>query len=580
MRQLKGPGFTALKRGLAFVTKSLRALAHQQQGATAVFVALAIIPLVAFVGLAVDTTRGYLVKSRLNQALDAAALAGGRVYANSTRDDDIRMYFKANFPDGYLGSVASPVEITPNDIDKTLTVSAQATLPTTFMHLLNINTVQVASSAQVIVESQNVEVAMVLDITGSMDASDSMDDLKDAANDLVDIVVNDVQSPFYSKVAMVPFSMTVNVGGYSSGLTDQVRGTPPEAKAITNIEKLGTTSSTRKIKITAVGHGFANGAKIFISGVSAGFSNRINNSVTGTYNSTNAPNFWTVGEVTTDTFVLKRANGNDIDWDPSGTSNDWNGSYSNGGGISCMVNRCPYLAFQRDSDGAWQTWILNGDCVTERVGANVATDAAPSVTPVGTRYQPSSGSGNDCVDSAIVPLTSDKSLLHTKINALSANGSTAGQIGTAWGWYMLSPNFASLWPADSQPAAYGTPKLLKVAIIMTDGDFNTIYNNGVIAQDSGSGSGGSNYKINQNGTNGSGFTQAKNLCAAMKAPAPGPNIEIYTVGLGLSGSSAAVDFLSKCATSSSHMYLPNSGTELQDAFHDIAQKISKLRLTK
>jgi hypothetical protein len=66
----------------------------------------------------------------------------------------------------------------------------------------------------------------------------------------------------------------------------------------------------------------------------------------------------------------------------------------------------------------------------------------------------------------------------------------------------------------------------------------------------------------------------------MKAPAPGPNIEIYTVGLGLSGSAAAVDFLDSCATSPSHVYLPETGTDLQDAFHDIAQKISKLRLSK
>ena len=55
-------------------------LARDRRGAAAAFFALAIVPLVAFLGLAIDTTRGYLVKSHLNQALDAAALAGGRVY--------------------------------------------------------------------------------------------------------------------------------------------------------------------------------------------------------------------------------------------------------------------------------------------------------------------------------------------------------------------------------------------------------------------------------------------------------------------------------------------------------------------
>ena len=60
---------------------------------------------------------------------------------------------------------------------------------------------------------------MVLDVTGSMD--DDMDDLRDAANELVDIVVQDVQEPFYSKVALVPYSAAVNVGDYA----DAIRGT-------------------------------------------------------------------------------------------------------------------------------------------------------------------------------------------------------------------------------------------------------------------------------------------------------------------------------------------------------------------
>jgi hypothetical protein len=89
---------------------------------------------------------------------------------------------------------------------------------------------------------------------------------------------------------------------------------------------------------------------------------------------------------------------------------------------------------------------------------------------------------------------------------------------------MLSPNFAYLWPSASQPAAYGTEDLVKVAIIMTDGAFNTTYYNGVIAKDSGSGSGSSNYKVNHNSANGSSSSQALQLCTAMKAA----GIEMFT----------------------------------------------------
>ena len=56
----------------------------------------------------------------------------------------------------------------------------------------------------------------------------------------------------------------------------------------------------------------------------------------------------------------------------------------------------------------------------------------------------------------------------------SPGGTTAGQLGTAFAWYMLSPNWADIWPADSKPAAYGTAKLRKIAVLMTDGAYNTL----------------------------------------------------------------------------------------------------------
>lgn len=575
----------------ARILHPLRALARDRRGATAIFIAVAIVPLVAFVGLAIDTTRGYLVKSRLGTAIDAAALAGGRVFTSANRDADIQMYFAANFPPGYMSATTESLVITPDVPNKKLTVSVEATIPTTFMRLVGIDSIPVAAQAEVTISSQNLEVALVLDITGSM-AGTKIEDLQDAANELVDIVVQDDQSLFYSKVAIAPYSQAVNVGTYA----DQVRGVI-QPVPITNVEKLGTgtTGDPRKIQVTAQNHGFNNGDKVFITGVDAGFSSRINTNMNGTYNASSAPNFWTVGDVTTetpDTFTLRRGNGTDnINWDPSGTTSDWTGTYTSGGSIYCMKAGCQYLAFLRDSDNTWRVWPMSTTtCVTERTGANKYTDLAPNTTNgfIGPKYEPPGGvgDGNSCLSNPlIVPLTSDKGTLHTAIDALPAQGSTAGQIGGAWGWYLVSPNFASLWDEESQrPAPYGTPQLMKVVVFMTDGDFNTIYADGVVAQDSGSGSGGNTYKINKNSDNGNGFTQALALCNAMKAP--GTGIIVYTVGFDLASIASstaranAENFLNQCATNQSNVYFPETGADMKDAFRDIAFKISKLRLSK
>ena len=71
------------------------------------------IGLVGAVGIAIDTSVAYNVKSQLAAAVDAAALAGARAIASPTRDADIANFFAANFDEGYMGSVLQPLEIEP-----------------------------------------------------------------------------------------------------------------------------------------------------------------------------------------------------------------------------------------------------------------------------------------------------------------------------------------------------------------------------------------------------------------------------------------------------------------------------------
>ena len=67
----------------------MRRFAADRSGAVAILVAGGIIAFVGFIGLATDAARGYMVKEKLSEALDAAALAGGRVMNSPNRDADI-----------------------------------------------------------------------------------------------------------------------------------------------------------------------------------------------------------------------------------------------------------------------------------------------------------------------------------------------------------------------------------------------------------------------------------------------------------------------------------------------------------
>ena len=549
---------------------------RDQRGGVATFLAAAIIPLVAFCGLAVDTSRGYLMKSRLSYALDAAALAGGRVmYDPVLRDQTINEFFQANFPSNYMGSSLGALNIQVNTSTNTITIDTVANMGTSLMSVLGFSTMDVASSTEVTLSSLNIEVAVVLDITGSMSGS-KIADLKDAAKDLANIIIQPQQTPFYSRVALVPYSMGVNVGSYA----DVLRGATGGVKTIT------AASRTNPVVITAPGHGFSNGDKVFIADVQG--MDQVNNTYySGTYS---APPRYTVQNKTTNTFEL---------WS-SGGGSTINGTgfstYTSGGTVGkvCSSPGCEYF-YYRNANGDWRTERTT-TCVSERTGAEAFSDVAPSTALVAHNYTnypyssplpeaPSSIGGNNnsaynhpCTTSEIVPLTSDIPTLENAIDAMSAAGATAGQIGVGWGWYMVSPNFGYLWPdPENVPAAYNAPNLQKAVVLMTDGEFNTIYSDGVIAKDSGSGSGGSRYKINQNGDNGlDAFQQAQLLCSGMKAD----NIEVYTIGFDIGSSSTIQNFLTNCATDPSHYYEAVDGEQLKQVFHTIAINISQLRLSK
>ena len=198
-------------------------------------------------------------------------------------------------------------------------------------------------------------------------------------------------------------------------------------------------------------------------------------------------------------------------------------------------------------------------CVKERVGANRYTDKKPNG---GHGYFERYTDGGTCKPtSTVVPLTSDKVALENAIDAMPTSGYTAGHLGTAWSWYLLSPDWKSIWPSSSEPKAYnlltelnskGQPKLRKIAILMTDGEYNREYSGD------------------------SATTQARELCTQMKAT----GLTLYTVGFAIDEGGEADTTMAQCATSSEHYYSADDGVELRAAFRDIALKISTLRIAE
>lgn len=630
--------------------KYLRAFAANRRGNVAMIYGLALLPLAMASGAAVDFARAMIVRSSMAEALDAAGLAVGGSPAMVQADMEhlAQAYFNANYKQDLSYGKPTDVRVVQNGQDFTL--SSSADVPTLFLGLVkvlqlpSIDTLPVSYSVTITRNSINLEVAVALDITGSM-AGQRLTDLKTGASDLVDLVVQDQQSPTYSKVAIIPYSMAVNVGSYA----DQVRGTIKGPTAITNVAGAsGTaktiTKATKKNPVvitTSTNHGFVNGNSVVITNV--GGMKQINYDVSGTY--------YVVANATATTFELYKADGttkvdgsNYSSYSSGGTvtkcqistcevvvtsaahglatgddvyitgvsgmtqinntignlsspnpacngnnqpcsvwpvsvitsstfaltgSNATYTAYTSGGSAYCVKDGCQYYRFQNPSNN-WLMYPIS-TCVTERT-TDAYNDTAPSSTPLGRNYHNSSA--NPCLTPTIVPLSTDRTSLKASINGFTAGGSTAGHIGVAWAWYMLSPQFAYLWPSGSQPSAYHADNVLKFAVIMTDGAFNTPYCKGVISSDAASGSGNGTDHINCAAPNGSSASQALSQCTAMKTA----GVIVYTVGFDIASDTTAIKLLTDCATDSAHAYFPATGSDLKNDFHDIAQQITNLRV--
>jgi Flp pilus assembly protein TadG len=190
----------------------MRKFFRSQSGNVSIMLALAVVPLILAAGAAVDMVRANYTRTVLQGAADAAALGGSTSKDQSAAvlSKVVEDYLRANRAMDVLQYVTNVSEDL-NMAQGTLTVKVAGQINTSFMSLAGIPTIDVGATSQVNVGGTALELAMVLDNTGSMSGA-KIASLKASANQLVSIL--DAERGDYSvlKVGVVPFAEYVNVG--------------------------------------------------------------------------------------------------------------------------------------------------------------------------------------------------------------------------------------------------------------------------------------------------------------------------------------------------------------------------------
>ena len=203
-------------------------------------------------------------------------------------------------------------------------------------------------------------------------------------------------------------------------------------------------------------------------------------------------------------------------------------------------------------------------CVYEREVATYQTTDAPAIGMASMKILSDTTpapawQSKACPSTPVLALTDDKTALKATANSLTANGSTAGHLGTAWAWYLLSPNWNALWNLAIPVSNYDDGATRKIAVLMTDGQYNAF--DGI-----------------QNDANTPiASAIAVDTCSEMKAR----GITVYTVGFRLDPAiPLSISTLRDCASGPDKALRAENGAELSAAFHTIGNQIMKLHITR
>lgn len=505
--------------------KTLRRFLMAEGGNAAIVVALALTP-ISFAALgAVDLSRATSAKVQIQDALDVATLAAGR---SNTSDPAVlqavgQRALEQNLrldTDYHLSG--SSFTFGDNGI---VHGSASATVHPFVAGLVTGGDIHVGATSDVQRANTTLEIALVLDNTGSM-AGTKLTNLKTAATNFVNTLSAAAAhntDPNAVKISLVPFSQTVRVGSTyrNAAWIDQTGASPINDEIFTTAT--GTQHANRFTLLSSLGTTWAGCVE----------SRKAPYDIQDTAPSSGATLF-------TPYFAPD---------EPDSSFGNFDNSYVNDGSTST-------------------NWKVRQGRTTKYV----ATSGLSS----------SKGPNKGCGLQSIRRLTTDWSALKTDINAMAATGDTNIPIGLVWGWHTLSPNAPF---ADAK--AYGTAKHKKIVVLMTDGE-NTITDSGDSNASYYSGSGfiwqGRVLKANGTAlTSGNSATRTaamddrlSKLCTNMKAA--GVGIEIYTVRVEVTSGSSTL--LQNCASGADHFFDVQTASQLNSTFQSIANQIANLHLAK
>ena len=196
---------------LEAIEARLRGFARSEDGALIVFGLMILVIMLAAAGLAVDTMRHERERARLQATLDRAVLAAADLQQTLTPQEVVGRYFAAAGLDHALGEIT--VEQGLNS--RVVTAAAVSETPTVLMGLVGIDSLRAATAARAEERVTDVEISLVLDVSGSMAKHGRLTKLRRAAAEFVEMAMPEPAAAGdrgVTTISLVPYATSVNIG--------------------------------------------------------------------------------------------------------------------------------------------------------------------------------------------------------------------------------------------------------------------------------------------------------------------------------------------------------------------------------
>lgn len=582
---------------------SLERFNTHQTGQVAVLFAVMLIPICAVGGFALDYQMTLQRVQKVQAVLDSAVLAAAKTKQIGASEAETKRAL-ANFVTPQIGNLGG-LDCDPPDVtltaDSEILAEIECAQETSLMHLVGPADVPFLVKAASHYTVGQLDVAFMFDTSSSMRYDNRLGHLKVAATEAIDVLLPDGASPELienTRVAMSSYSTMLNAGPYF----EQVTGaTPTRTYYHTTETKLtdDDLSDGSQVRDMFIGLYDTDTGKL-IAELGDGAVIRVKQaslddvSIAVTFDSThslrtevesirlelsgeetadqteNVPPFSLYGDSGIGDLNGKRWQTGDYTLRVRAYKKD------NLLGRKVFDEELDFKLFvQGDTKTDSKSFEYTSTCVYSRDGAEAFTDATPGPgaylayqqawfkidarNPDGGYWQVGYDKHGErkelsdkCRTQPPIELTNDRTTLINYVSSLTTDAYTAGHLGVAWSWYLISDQWGSIFDGDATPVSFSDSETTKAVVLMTDGGFNYA----------------------PYARQGRSPDQARALCDNMKLK----GIAIYAVAF--KASSAGQDVLKHCVSDLTFYFDAQNGDDLKKAYKEIALLLSDLRLSQ